>query len=406
MKQISTVFPFLLFLWFGSSIAAARMADQADFEFLTHYENASWVENELALVESTASLSFSTLVSFGVWYGVCMSPQLLSLLADRFRMRGSEKKKFETLKTDFCLQLTPTITAAEVALAGHVSPWPIEQTWWQPLRMLGVGMAEYANAATGRKRTIPVATLTYLVAEASARTASSVTASLYLRKTGKTNIKPVDYDYGQYTLLSYITGVVAGAVTYEAFSKKGLSSAKAALGFAIVASASGAISAIISTSMLNIDDQLKLVAGAGAGAGAGAIAGIVTTGAGAGATVGVGAVAVASGVGIGTVAVVGAGATVGVGAVAVVEAGVGAGVGAGAGAGAVAGLLLTSKIDSHNPFTKVGVTLAPALIFAFINSLSNYAVYGYPLEEGLSETSQTLWKKFYAPLDYLTTLFN
>ncbi len=56
--------------------------------------------------------------------------------------------------------------------------------------------------------------------------------------------------------------------------------------------------------------------------------------------------------------------------------------------------------------SEVGVTLVSALIFAFINSLSNYAVYGYPLEEDLSETSQTLWKKFYAPLSYLTTLFN
>ncbi|WP_422452248.1 hypothetical protein [Endozoicomonas sp. ALC066] len=66
------------------------------------------------------------------------------------------------------------------------------------------------------------------------------------------------------------------------------------------------------------------------------------------------------------------------------------------------GSLMTT---SNNPFIKAGATLVPALAFAVINSLSNYAVYGDPLEQGFSETEWTQWKKFYAPLDYLSTLF-
>ena len=65
-----------------------------------------------------------------------------------------------------------------------------------------------------------------------------------------------------------------------------------------------------------------------------------------------------------------------------------------------------SKIASNTPLIYVGVPLVAALTLAVVNSLSNYAVYGDPLEEGLSETARTQWKKFYAPLDYLSTLFN
>ena len=86
---------------------------------------------------------------------------------------------------------------------------------------------------------------------------------------------------------------------------------------------------------------------------------------------------------------------------------------AGAGAIVLAGVGVSallmwgnSKTVSNNPLTYVGAPLVAALTFAVINSFSNYAVYGYPLEEGFSETARTQWKKFYAPLDYLSTLFN
>ena len=83
--------------------------------------------------------------------------------------------------------------------------------------------------------------------------------------------------------------------------------------------------------------------------------------------------------------------------------------GVGALVGAEARALLmsgNSKIASNTPLIYVGVPLVAALTLAVVNSLSNYAVYGDPLEEGLSETARTQWKKFYAPLDYLSTLFN
>ncbi|WP_257281150.1 hypothetical protein [Endozoicomonas sp. ISHI1] len=78
-----------------------------------------------------------------------------------------------------------------------------------------------------------------------------------------------------------------------------------------------------------------------------------------------------------------------------------------AGTGSIQFLFQQSRIlDSEHLMRNGAVTLAPALALALINGVSNNAVYGYSLEESLTETARTQWMKFYAPLDYLYTLFN
>ena len=107
---------------------------------------------------------------------------------------------------------------------------------------------------------------------------------------------------------------------------------------------------------------------------------------------------VISGVGAGTLAVAFTGARAG--------AGTGAFTSAFAGAGVMLATLSNSKIISDNLLTNGGLVWAPAITFALVNSLSNYAIYGYPLEESLSETARIQWQKFFAPLNYLSTLFH
>ncbi|WP_448218370.1 hypothetical protein [Endozoicomonas sp. 2B-B] len=63
-------------------------------------------------------------------------------------------------------------------------------------------------------------------------------------------------------------------------------------------------------------------------------------------------------------------------------------------------------MDSKHLLKNLDIILASALALALINGVSNNAVYGISLEESLRESEWNLWKKFYAPLDYLHTLFN
>ena len=73
-----------------------------------------------------------------------------------------------------------------------------------------------------------------------------------------------------------------------------------------------------------------------------------------------------------------------------------------------ASILLTilSKKASDNPLITASVTWAFALLFTVANGFSNHAAYGYPLEESLSEAAWNQWKKFYAPQEYFSILFN
>ena len=412
MKKSFKLFPLLLCLLY--SITQASLPSQKDFEFLEPFNDTTLVENGLELTGSIAGVSLSAVLNAGIWWGVCRTWGIISGPSSQYNLPGQEAKELENLKADFCLQLAPLVAITEVALAGHVSPWPLEQRWWKPLYFAGTAMAGYALYTDPIKRKfIPVAVLGYLAIEAGSRTGASAVSALILRKMNVRDIETEGYVTAEYAILSMVNGVLAGTVVYEAMIHKGFRPAKAALAAVVSAAIAGALSGIISESTIDMDRQTKVLtlvaAGTGAGAGAGALVGSglgvgALAGVGAGAGAGVGALAVA-GVGAGVGAVAGSGS----GARAVAGAGTGAGAAALAVAGAGAGALSmwgSSKLASNNLLIKVGVTLVPALTFAVLNSLSNYAVYGYPLEEGLSETAWTLWKKFYAPLDYLSTLFN
>ena len=402
MKKTFKLFPLLLCLLY--SIAQASPPSQKDFEFLEPFNDTTLVENGLALTGSIAGVSLSTLLNQGIWWGVCEIEGMTFGLSKQYNLAGPEKQELENLKTDFCLELASMVAITEVALAGHVSPWPLEKRWWKPLYFAGTAMAGYAAYADPTKRKfIPVAVLGYLAMEAGSRTGASASSTLILRKMNvrDRDIETVGYVAGEYVILSTVNGVLAWAVVYEAMIHKGFRPAKAALAAVVSAAIAGTLSGIISESTIDMDGQTKAesitrtvvgtVVGTVAGSGAVALVGAGTV---AGTVAGSGAIVLA-----GCLAGAGAGSVAGslAGSVAV------------AGAGSVAVGLSTwssSKMASNNPLIKVGVTLVPALTFAVLNSLSNYAVYGYPLEEGLSETAWTQWKKFYAPLEYLSTLFN
>ncbi|WP_257291890.1 hypothetical protein, partial [Endozoicomonas sp. ONNA1] len=404
MKKLFNLFP--LFLWLLYSTAQASPTSQNDFDFLEPFNDTALVANGLELTGSIAGVSLSTLLNLGVWWGVCKTAGIFSGLSRTYDLAESDTKELEALKTDFCWQLAPVMTTAEVALAGHVSPWPLKQWWWKPQYFIGAGMAGYAAVAKTREL-VPVAVLTYFASEAISRTGTGAISALILRKMGARDISTESYAVWQYPMLSLINGVIVGTVGYEAMIYKGHSPVKATLASVFSALIVGTLSGVLS--LLTVDagkGQTPCGVLAAAVGWSGGAAALVPT-------------AVTKG-GTGTIA----GAVTKAGAIVTAIAGAGAGALAGAGAGAgfvvvtftggsaaVLGgvgallILVSSKKISDNRDVQALLTFAPALVFAVINSLSNYAVYGHPLEEGFSETVWTQWKKFYAPLDYLSTLF-
>ncbi|WP_252176164.1 hypothetical protein [Endozoicomonas sp. 4G] len=368
------------------TMAQASHLSQNDFDFLEPSNDTVLVENGVKLTGSIAGVSLSTLLNLGIWWGVC-------------KTAGIDSRLSSNDLAESCMQLAPMITTAEVALAGHVSPWPLNQHWWKPLYFAGAGMAAYATMRPGER--VPAAVLVYLASEAVARTGGSTISTLILRKMSVRDIPTKPYEAAEYALLSGMNGIIAGAAIHEVMIHKSLSPTKAGPASVVSAAITGTLSGVL---MIDVGAKAQAAVVTVAGVGAGAMAGALMIG-----TTGIEAV-------VAGIAVLCAGASAGVGVATIVAVENGAGVGLGAGVGVVAGsfalggvtallMLESSKITSNNLFIKAGVTLVPALTFAVINSFSNYVVYGYPLEEGLSETGRTQWKKFYAPLDYLFTLF-
>ena len=382
--------PFKLLLWilcflFMCPIARADIPSKEQFDFLTHYQNTPFVESPLELTKSTTELLLSTLMNTGVWYLICKSPEFVFGVTLRFGLENPEEEALKTIKAGFCLQLASIISAAEVTLVGHVSPWPLTQVWWQPLRFAGAGLVVYANdEALGKKFGFPLATLIFIASDAIARTVSGAVHAKVLRTQEFTEIAPEYYVYGEYTILSVISGMLVGGVVYEVFiDEEGIMSVEVISVSLVFAAMTGIISGIVSTSTTG---QGQLVAGTIAGAGAGSA---IVTKTRIGAEVGAGAI-------VGAIASAGSMSGAVLGAISATAAVI----------AAETLMLSSSKMASNNPFIKMDAILASALSLALINSLSNYAIYGYPLEESLSDTAWALWKKFYAPLDYLSTLFN
>ncbi|WP_252176166.1 hypothetical protein [Endozoicomonas sp. 4G] len=412
MTKVFKLCPLLLCLF--CTMAQASPPSQSDFDFLKPLNNTVLVENGLVLTERIAGVSLSTLLNLGVWWAVCKTAGTVAGLSSAYDLAESDTKELEKLKTDFCMQLAPMITTAEVALAGHISPWPLDQRWWRPLYFAGAGMTVYATMTEAREH-LPATVLTYLASEAVSRTGASAISVFNLRKMGLRGMATEWYLASEYTVFSAVNGIIVGTVVYEAMTHKGLRPAKAALASVVSAAIMGTFSGIASLFTINTDGQAKAEAGIEAGSIAqiGAIAGAGAAVGAAGATVsgvetGIATIAEAAAVATAIAAVAAIVATDSPGSL-TAELGTLAGTIAGAfTSGVVTALLMygNSKINSNNPFIKAIATLVPALTFAVINSFSNYAVYGCPLEEGLSETGWTQWKKFYAPLDYLSTLFN
>ena len=402
MKTPYKLFHLLSSLLFVCSIAHSGIPPKEEFDFLNRYKNASLVEDGLGLLNSTAALTLSTAMNTGLWYGICLTPVFVSSLARQFKMVGQEQEKLHNYKKDFCTKLAPVIATTDTVLAGNVSPWPLEKGWWQTVRFAGAGLFAFANYHQNNRVNMPFWILGYFSVEATARSLAGAVSTQYLRSQGISAINPLHYTYGEYTILSFISGLIVGSIAYETMIAKGFTPAKASFVYAIFASLTGTLLAMMSMSTLDLDNWLIAVVVAGAVAGAVARAR-------ARARAEVVAVDVAVAVAE-AVAVVGAGAGAGVGvggvAGAVALAGALAGAGAVAGAGAGAGALITPYSSTSSKIMTSAAIALPALVLALINSFSKYAVYGFPLEESLSETAWNPWKKIYAPLDYLATLLD
>ncbi|WP_422411236.1 MULTISPECIES: hypothetical protein [unclassified Endozoicomonas] len=407
MKKLFNPFPLLLCLFY--SAAQASLPSKNDFDFLEPFNDNALFASGLELTKSIAGLSLSTLMNLGIWWGVCKTAGMVTGLTRTHNLTETDTKELESSQTDFCLQLASVMTIAEVALAGHVSPWPTKRRW-KPLYYAGAGLAAY-DAIAQTRELVPVSVLTYLASEAVSRTIASTMAVLILRKMSVRDITTEWYVAREY-VLSALSLVIAGSVAYEALVHKGFNATKRILATAVSAAILGTLSRIISGAIIDVDGQTNTRALARVAVETIYLAAVT-------AVVSAGATAVniiedetgapsLSGSAALVGALVGSLAGVGVGAEVKAESQTGMEVGVVATALGGVGTLLTlgrSQIISNNPVIQAGVTLVPALAFAVINSLSNYAVYGYPLEQGISETSWTQWKKFYAPLDYFSTLF-
>ncbi len=390
------------------SVAHSVALKKEQFDFLSHYNNASLVESSLKLTGSTNGLAVSTLLNYGFWYTICQSPNLVSALAGRFGLSTTEAFEVRQHRLSFCNcnQLAAAVTTTEVALAGHVSPWPVEQAWWQPLRFttLGVsGFIGYQTISKHRHHTLPLAILAMFSGETVSRTVAGTLITQTLRYQNKVAIQPSRYAYGEKISLSSLAGVVVGSIIYWEMIAKGFRPAKAAFAYAVSSALTGIISATISLSALNPDDSnidraaaLVLVAPAVAKLLRARATPVFTTMAGA-----------APGILFGVRG--------DAGTLAGIRDGVGFGIGAGVGTFVKFSLLslmlkldmsTSSPLNSKHLLKNLAIILAPALALALINGVSNHAVYGISLEESLTETARNQWKKFYAPLDYLHTLFN
>ncbi|WP_252180337.1 hypothetical protein [Endozoicomonas sp. 4G] len=398
------VFSCLLFI---CSIAHSGVSREEQFHLLSYYNNASLVEDGLKLATSSSGLAASTLINYGLWYGICKAPGPVAALTGRFA--GTEQNELQEVKSSFCNKLAAVLTSTEIALAGRVSPWPLETPWWQPLRFVGTAYAGYeAYNNEHDPYLIPIITAGFFTSEVVARTVAASTVIRAFRYSDKDRIQPLDYVGIEYSTLSSIAGMMIGTIIYEKMMAGGSSLAKAAFAYATFHALVEVISAISPLSIHNSDcvDPVETEAGAGAEslAGVGALAGSW-------------AIALSATLNV----VFSSSRLSGVAAVATAFAAalyaghnyayayVGALTTMGTAIGAYTVVLFQqqhSRLDSNHVVENVALTLPPALALALINGVSNNVVYGYPLEESFTDTAWIQWQKFYAPLDYLRTLFN
>ncbi|WP_422138140.1 hypothetical protein [Endozoicomonas sp. ALC020] len=384
------------------SVAHSDLSKEEQFNLLSHYNNASLVEDSLKLVSSSSGLAVSTLINYGFWYGICRSPELVSTLTGRSGLSGTQQNELQEVKSSFCNQLAAVITSTEVALVGHVSPyWSLRRPLWQPLRYVGTGFVGFRAYTTDDPYFIPI-TIAYFTHEVMARTVAEAETIKDLRDRDIRSIKPEKITLLEYAILKSITGLMVGAIVYERLAARG-STLNAIFAYVLSNLMAHSVMSKIYMSTYNSDDAhaVEVEAGAKALTATKELAGtraVATIGA-------IGAVAfwisdpVLSVIAFYTLAF----------SLGKIETSIPHSGDCGSTVGAVVMFLLSSQksnLDSNHLLKNVAFTLVPALTIALINGVSNNAVYGYSLEESFTETVRNQWQKLYAPLDYLHTLFN
>ncbi len=403
--QLTALFSCLLFL---CSVAHSGLSKEEQFKLLSHYSNTSLVEDSLKLATSSSGLAISTVINYGFWYGICKSPEVVSALAGRFDLSCTEQNELQEVKSSFCNQLAAVITSTEVALAGHVSSWPLKQPWWQTLRYAGTAYSGYAAYTNSNPYLMPIVTASYFTHEVVARTVAGATAIRSSRYQDRSTTHPLDYAESEYSMLSSVAAMTVGSIVYDMMIARDGSHAKAIFGYIISHALVEGLSAIspLSRYNSNCDDSVWTEAEAGAD---------VLAGTGVGALAGSWATAISGGVRAAHISkdLLPSIAMVVYTAILISPCTRGRDITDGMVGGLMAGNLVLallshqrSALDSGHLLKNVALTLAPALTLALINGFSNNAVYGYSLEESFTETVRNQWKKFHNPLDYLCTLFN
>ena len=93
MKSLYRQFALFICLSLLGSMVKADDSGQSNFDFLkTPLENATMVENGLALAINAGGVSLSTLINTGLWWGVCKTPGIISGLVNKHQFTESEKK--------------------------------------------------------------------------------------------------------------------------------------------------------------------------------------------------------------------------------------------------------------------------------------------------------------------------
>ncbi|WP_252180343.1 hypothetical protein [Endozoicomonas sp. 4G] len=397
-KQI-LVFSCLLFI---CSFAHSGLSTEERFHLLSHYNNASLVEDGLTLATLSSGLATSTLINYGLLYSICQASKEVAALAGRQQVQSS-----------FCNQLAAVLTSTEIALAGRVSPWPLTTSWWQPLRFVGTAYSGYVAYKTERDPyLIPIVAAAYFTSEVVTRTAAGGYAIWDSRYNNGSTIQPLVFARGEYSMLSSIAGSAVGVIVYDRMIAEGASRRAAVFAYLITFALVEKISSK-SALLMNNPGSVDLVgkeAGAEDLAATGALAGSWATAI------------------TGTMIIVNSSDTmVGVATVAAVvlrsiqtaqwymrsiqtarwynRGAIDTGV-------VIGGLcifhlkLQRLRLGSNDLSENIALTLAPALAIALINGVSNNLVYGYSIKESFTETVRIQWQKFYAPLDYLRTLLN
>ncbi|WP_257281146.1 hypothetical protein [Endozoicomonas sp. ISHI1] len=368
---------------------------------MSHHNNTSLIEDGLKLVGGSSGLAVSTLISYGFWYSICKSTEWVSTHTIRFSLSGTEQNELQKVNSSFYNQLAALITSTEIALAGHLSLWPPDQPWWQPLRFVRTGLVVYNTYTTDDPHFIPLIAMTYFTRETVARTVAGACTVETLRHRARRSIQPEDYTYSEYAMVKSVAGLMVATIVYDKWVTKGSSHIEAIFPYLVLASLAETILATGSFSVFNSGNSstVNVEAEALAESIAGATVGVTGTlssedlnlflFAAAFRTLVLSLPAVESLSGVEDT----------------VLTGVMAGLAIGAG---VMDLMLINKPepDSNHLLSNVAIILIHAFTLALINGFSINALYGVSLEESFFETARNQWKKFYAPLDYLYTLFN